>query len=212
MLKPSVKGYIVNTSIVSHLNYLAHAYLSFNQPAILAGNLFSDFVKGKQVNQYPEEVRKGILLHRAIDSFTDEHAATREAKNIFKPHYRLYSSAFIDVSYDHFLANDSKQFTDESLSEFSQQAYISLDKYVDISPEPFKQLFPYMKRHNWLYNYRTRVGIERSFEGVVHRAAYLSDSQTAFKLFEENYNKLQQYYIEFFPSLHQFAFDTLQGM
>ncbi|MFL5743373.1 MAG: hypothetical protein ACJ751_01815, partial [Niastella sp.] len=53
-LKPAVKRYIGNTSIVIHLNYLAHAYLSFNQPAILAGNLFSDFVKGKQVNLYPE--------------------------------------------------------------------------------------------------------------------------------------------------------------
>ncbi|MBO9199966.1 MULTISPECIES: acyl carrier protein phosphodiesterase [Niastella] len=194
------------------MNYLAHAYLSFNQPAILAGNLFSDFVKGKQAYQYPEEVRKGILLHRAIDSFTDEHAATREAKNIFKPHYRLYSSAFIDVSYDHFLANDIQQFTDDSLSEFSQQVYLSLDKYLDVSPEPFKQLFPYMKRHNWLYNYRTRLGIERSFEGVVHRAAYLTDSQTAFKLFEENYQQLQQYYTAFFPSLHQFALSTLQNM
>jgi acyl carrier protein phosphodiesterase len=194
------------------LNYLAHAYLSFNQPPILAGNLFSDFVKGRQVNQYPEEVRKGILLHRAIDSFTDEHAATREAKNIFKPHYRLYSSAFIDVSYDHFLANDWQQFTDDSLSEFSQQVYISLDKYLDVSPEPFKQLFPYMKQQNWLYNYRTRLGIERSFAGVVHRAAYLTESQTAFKLFEENYTKLQQYYTDFFPALRQFAFDTLQSM
>jgi acyl carrier protein phosphodiesterase len=194
------------------LNYLAHAYLSFNQPAILAGNLFSDFVKGKQVNQYPEEVQKGILLHRAIDSFTDEHAATREAKNIFKPHYRLYSAAFIDVSYDHFLANDWQQFTDDSLLEFSQQVYISLDKYRDVFPVPFKEMFPYMKQYNWLYNYRNRSGIERSFAGVVHRSQYLTDSQTAFKLFEDNYHKLQQYYADFFPALHQFALNTLQKM
>ncbi|OQP67061.1 ACP phosphodiesterase [Niastella vici] len=194
------------------MNYLAHAYLSFNQPPILAGNLFSDFVKGKQVNQYPEEVQKGILLHRAIDSFTDEHAATREAKNIFKPHYRLYSAAFIDVSYDHFLANDWQQFTDDSLSEFSQQVYDSLDKYLDLCPEPFKRMFPYMKQQNWLYNYRNRSGIEKSFAGVVHRAAYLTDSQTAFKLFEDNYHKLQQYYADFFPALHQFAYHRLQNM
>jgi acyl carrier protein phosphodiesterase len=194
------------------LNYLAHAYLSFNQPAILAGNLFSDFVKGKQVYQYPEDVQKGILLHRAIDSFTDEHAATREAKNIFKPHYRLYSAAFIDVSYDHFLANDWQQFTDDSLSEFSQQVYNSLDKYLEMCPEPFRLMFPYMKQQNWLYNYRNRSGIEKSFAGVVHRSAYLTESQTAFKLFEENYYKLQQYYADFFPALHQFAYHTLQNM
>jgi acyl carrier protein phosphodiesterase len=194
------------------LNYLAHAYLSFNQPAVLAGNLISDFVKGKQLNLYPEDVRKGIVLHRAIDSFTDEHAATREAKNIFKPHYRLYSAAFIDVSYDHFLANDLQQFTDDSLSAFSQQVYDSLEKYLDVFPEPFRKMFPYMKQHNWLYNYRNRLGIERSFAGVVHRAAYLSESETAFKLFEENYNKLQQYYTDFFPALHQYAFQTLQKL
>jgi acyl carrier protein phosphodiesterase len=194
------------------LNYLAHAYLSFNQPAILAGNLISDFVKGKKLNLYPEDVRKGIVLHRAIDSFTDEHAATREAKNIFRPHYRLYSAAFIDVSYDHFLANDWEQFTDDSLSAFSQEVYDSLENYLDVFPEPFRQMFPYMKQQNWLYNYRNRLGIERSFAGVVHRAAYLTESQTAFKLFEENYQKLQQYYTDFFPALHEYALNTLQKL
>jgi len=195
------------------VNYLAHAYLSFNQPAILAGNLISDFVKGKQHLQYPDEVRKGILLHRAIDAFTDEHATTREAKDIFRPHYRLYSSAFIDVSYDHFLANDWQQFTDDdSLSVFSQQVYNSLDNYLHVFPEPFRRMYPYMKQQNWLYNYRHVAGIERSFAGLVHRAAYLTDSQTAFKLFEENYHRLQQYYTDFFPAIQQYAYDTLQSM
>lgn len=195
------------------MNYLAHAYLSFNQPAILAGNLISDFVKGKQHLQYPDEVRKGILLHRAIDAFTDEHATTREAKDIFRPHYRLYSSAFIDVSYDHFLANDWQQFTDDdSLSVFSQQVYNSLDNYLHVFPEPFRRMYPYMKQQNWLYNYRHVAGIERSFAGLVHRAAYLTDSQTAFKLFEENYHRLQQYYTDFFPAIQQYAYDTLQSM
>jgi acyl carrier protein phosphodiesterase len=195
------------------VNYLAHAYLSFNQPAVLAGNLISDFVKGKQHLLYPDEVRRGILLHRAIDAFTDEHAATREAKNIFKPHYRLYSAAFIDVSYDHFLANDWQQFTnDDSLSEFSQQVYNSLDNYLEVFPEQFRLMFPYMKQQNWLYNYRNMLGIKRSFAGVVRRSAYLTESQTAFKLFEDNYHRLQQYYDDFFPALRQYAFDTLQAL
>jgi len=194
------------------MNYLAHAYLSFNQPAVLAGNLISDFVKGKKQLLYPEEVRKGIMLHRAIDSFTDEHAATREAKNIFKPHYRLYSAAFIDVSYDHFLANDWQQFTDDSLSQFSQQVYNSLEDYREVFPEPFRLMYPYMKQQNWLYNYRNRLGIERSFAGVVRRSAHLTDSDTAFKLFEDNYHRLQQYYADFFPALQQYAYSTLQKM
>jgi len=88
------------------LNYLAHAYLSFDQPEIIVGNLISDFVKGKKKFDYPPGIQKGIALHRAIDTFTDSHPATKEAKEVFRPHYRLYAGAFIDVAYDHFLAND----------------------------------------------------------------------------------------------------------
>lgn len=194
------------------MNYLAHAYLSFNQPAVLAGNLISDFVKGKQQFLYPSEVRKGIMLHRAIDTFTDGHAATREAKNIFRPWYRLYSAAFIDVAYDHFLANDFQQFTDDSLSQFSQNVYLSMDDYLHVFPERFRLMYPHMKQHNWLYNYRNRQGIERSFAGVVRRSAYLTDYDTAFKLFEEHYDALQTYYADFFPALQQYALKTLHSM
>jgi acyl carrier protein phosphodiesterase len=194
------------------MNYLAHAYLSFNQPAVLAGNLISDFVKGKQQFLYSDEVRKGIVLHRAIDAFTDDHAASREARNIFKPYYRLYSAAFIDVTYDHFLANDLQQFTDDSLSRFSQDVYTSMDKYLDVFPERFRLMYPYMKQQNWLYNYRHRQGMERSFAGVVRRSAYLTDSETAFKLFEDNYDALQVYYADFFPALYQYALKMLQTL
>lgn len=194
------------------MNYLAHAYLSFNQPAVLAGNLFSDFVKGKQQLSFPDEVRKGIILHRAIDAFTDDHAANKQAANIFKPYYRLYSAAFIDVAYDHFLANDLQQFTDDSLSQFSKEVYTSMDDYLEVFPERFKVMYPYMKQQNWLYNYRSRLGIERSFAGLVRRSAYMTESDTAFKIFEDNYDALQVYYADFFPALQQHALKMLHSL
>src|SRR4029077_7560850 len=76
------------------MNYLAHAYLSFNQSEILVGNMISDFVKGKRKFDYPSGIQKGIDLHRAIDQFTDQHSATKEAKEFFRPDYRLYAGAF----------------------------------------------------------------------------------------------------------------------
>ena len=92
------------------MNYLAHAYLSFNHPEILVGNIISDFVKGKKKFDYPEGIQKGIHLHRLIDAYTDTHPATARAKEIFRPHYRLYSGAVMDVLYDHFLAIDPGEF------------------------------------------------------------------------------------------------------
>src|SRR6185503_19830970 len=106
------------------MNYLAQARLSFGQPGILVGNMISDFVKGKKRFDYPEAIQKGITLHRNIDPFTDEHEATENAKKFFKPAVGLYAGAFVDIAYDHFLALDENEFTDDNkLLEFSLSVY-----------------------------------------------------------------------------------------
>jgi acyl carrier protein phosphodiesterase len=183
------------------MNYLAHAYLSFNEPEILVGNLISDFVKGKKQLNYSPGIQKGITLHRAIDQFTDTHEATRLAKEIFRPHYRLYAGAFVDVVYDHFLATDKNLFTEQSLLAFSENVYRQLEPFIPLLPELFQKMFPYMKTQNWLNNYQYKQGIKQSFGGVVRRSAYLTESDTAFILFENNYAYLQECYDQFFPEL-----------
>ncbi len=188
------------------MNYLAHAYLSFNDPEILAGNMISDFVKGKKKFDYPVSIQAGIMLHRTIDTFTDNHPATKEAKEFFRPHYRLYSGAFIDVAYDHFLAIDPTEFTESSLFDFSQQVYSSLEENKQWLPERFAGMFPYMRSQNWLFNYRTIWGTEKSFGGVVHRSAYLTESETASHLFEKHYQPLQDCYRQFWVDAKPFIF------
>ena len=186
------------------MNYLAHAYLSFNDPEILVGNLISDFVKGKRKFEYPPVIQQGIMLHRFIDTYTDEHPATKEAKEIFRPHYRLYSGAFVDVVYDHFLATDENEFTENTLFNFSQQVYAVLEKYQPWFPEKFAAMFPYMKKQNWLYHYRTMQGTEKSMGGVVRRAVYLTESDTAVLLFKKCYQPLQQCYRQFWQDAKPF--------
>ena len=188
------------------MNYLAHAYLSFNEPGILTGNMISDFVKGKKKFDYPHAIQKGIALHRAIDEFTDTHEVTQQAKIFFKKAYRLYAGAFVDVVYDHFLANDKNQFIDEAyLNSFCQSTYKILEENTVALPAVFEQMLPYMKQQNWLYNYRLKEGMEKSFGGLVRRAAYLSESATAYSIFNDHYNELSSCYDNFFPALKDFA-------
>ncbi len=187
------------------MNYLAHSYLSFGHPGVLTGNMISDFVKGKKKFDYPSEVQQGIELHRAIDQFTDTHIATREAKQVFRAHYRLYSGAFTDVVYDHFLANDESEFTEESLFAFSRDTYAALDRQEAWMPDRFAHMYPFMKQQNWLFNYRTRWGIKKSMGGLVKRAAYLEDYHTAFVLFEEHYQLLEDCYRHFWAELKPWA-------
>jgi acyl carrier protein phosphodiesterase len=194
------------------MNYLAHAYLSFDHPGILTGNMISDFIKGKKKFDYPIEVQQGIQLHRSIDNYTDTHPATREAKEVFRPVYRLYSGAFVDVVYDHFLANDETEFTEATLFHFSKQVYAHLDRQAGWMPEPFARMYTYMKQQNWLYNYRTRWGTEKSMSGLTRRAAYISDSGPAFNLFEKNYQLLEDCYRQFWAAVKPFAKGIFEGL
>ncbi|HWJ92756.1 MAG TPA: ACP phosphodiesterase [Flavisolibacter sp.] len=194
------------------MNYLAHAYLSFNDPQILAGNMISDYVKGRAQFSFSGKIQKGIMLHREIDQFTDTHPATKKAKEIFRPAYRLYSGAIMDVLYDHFLANDGTEFTPASLKDFAARTYRQLELQAADLPINFLQVFTYMKTYDWLYNYRSLDGMSRSLAGLVRRSAYLSESATAYNLFTEHYVFLNGCYHEFFQDVKQFAKDQFDSL
>ena len=105
------------------MNYLAHAYLSFEDPEVLAGNMISDFVKGKKKYDYPPRILDGIDLHRDIDTFTDSSSITKEAAKFFKPAYGPYSLSFMDVVYDHFLAGELQARGNDFLLRFATATY-----------------------------------------------------------------------------------------
>ena len=195
------------------MNYLAHAYLSFSKTGILAGNLISDFVKGKKQYDYSTAILHGIKLHRAIDAFTDSHECIKEIKEFFRADYRLYAAVFADIVCDYFLANDKNEFPSaQSLASFSQHTYTQLNQQIEQLPENFQQIFVYMKQHDWLYNYRLESGIQHSFAGVVRRSLYMKESSTAFNIFMHHKDKMQVHYNQFFPLLKKFSQETLQKL
>lgn len=189
------------------MNFLAHAYLSFNQPEILVGNMMSDFIKGNKKFDYPISIQNGITLHRLIDEFTDNHFATKNAKQLFKQELGLYAGAFVDIAFDYFLANDRNEFADENaLQIFASNTYNSLDDFTTVFSEQFLRSFASMKQHNWLLNYRKDYGIERSFEGLTYRAKYINKEHKAFNIFLENKTQLQVCYADFFKDVKSFSF------
>lgn len=168
--------------------------------------MISDFVKGKRKFDFPENIQKGILLHRSIDEFTDHHPAAKEAASYFRKDYRLYAPAFIDIVFDYFLARDPSVFTDSGeLEAFADQTYRTLDRFTDILPSPFDIMFPHMKNKNWLLNYQHTWGIHNSFKGLVSRAEYMNDAEPAFQTFIQQNKALADCYNDFFPSLREFA-------
>ncbi|HTR30291.1 MAG TPA: ACP phosphodiesterase [Puia sp.] len=195
------------------MNYLAHAYLSFDIPDILVGNMISDFVKGKRQFDYPPSIRTGITLHRAIDNFTDSHPATHAAKACFRPDYGLYSGPLTDVAFDHFLAVDPLIFPSAAgLYAFAGRTYGQLAERISVFPDRFARIFPYMREQDWLSGYRHREGIFASFAGLARRAAYMPGAQKACELFVIHYQRIKDCYTTFFPELQAFAAGTLHRL
>jgi acyl carrier protein phosphodiesterase len=189
------------------MNYLGHAFLSFGDAEILTGNMIGDHVKGKlALEKFPDGIRKGIELHRKIDSFTDQHPATQRSKILFREHYGLYSGPIMDSLFDHFLANDPKLFhTEQALYNFSQTVYQQLEDNHKHLPENFAAYFPYMREHNWLYNYRSMQGMQRSLGGLARRAKHMPPPDEAYKIFVGYYYHLNQCYFDLIDDLVNFV-------
>ena len=62
------------------MNYLAHIYLSGENQRIQLGNFMGDGIRGKDYLHFHEDIQLGVLLHRAIDSYTDMHPVFRKSK------------------------------------------------------------------------------------------------------------------------------------
>ncbi|MCW3462682.1 acyl carrier protein phosphodiesterase [Chitinophaga nivalis] len=193
------------------MNYLAHAYLSFRQPELITGNLIADFVKGSaKLITYSPGIQQGIRIHRAIDSYTDQHPVTSMAKRFFLPSCGHYSGVFTDLVYDHFLATDTGRFSPDSLLSFSRYVYDEITSREAQLPATFLQMFQYMQQHNWLYNYRTIDGISSSFRGISRRTKYLqTDPALIIAVFLEHYQELQSCYHSFFPQLETYVENLL---
>ena len=188
------------------MNFLAHAYLSYHQPSIITGNMIADFVKGKHWQDYDAGIQQGIRLHRLIDSFTDTHPATLEAKKFFQPGTGKYSAVFIDIVYDHFLANDRSRFPGDSLAHFAQEVYTTLQQQQHLLPAGFQEVFKYMQEQNWLHGYQFKDGMYKTFSGIVRRSRYLDvTADVPFAALEENYDALSASYQTFFPDLVNFV-------
>lgn len=192
------------------MNFLAHAYLSFDRPKILVGNFIGDFVKGNLGDQFEREIIQGIKLHREIDRFTDLHPVVKESQLLLKPVFFRYSSVITDMFFDYFLAQNWSTYHDVSLDKFTQEVYATVEDYLPLLPERFQTAFGHMRRQNWLLAYRTEEGIQRALTGISHRTTFKSNLENATAHLSLHHEKFQLYFDNFFPELIVFSQETLQ--
>ncbi len=193
------------------MNFLAHIYLSGDQPQVMIGNFIGDFVKGRNLaEQFSESIAKGIELHRAIDAYTDQHAVVRESKMRLRPKYRHYAAVIVDVFYDHFLSRYWSNYHPMPILDFSQQTYQHLLNNLHILPAGVQYMLPHMMRDNWLVNYGKLDGIGRALSGMASRSRYDSKMNEAVLDLQEHYPSFKDEFERFFPDLTKHAADFLK--
>jgi acyl carrier protein phosphodiesterase len=187
------------------MNFLAHIYLSGNNDLIKIGNFMADGIRGNDYNQFPNEIKKGILLHRQIDTFTDSHAIYRKSKHRLHEKYGHYSGVIMDILYDHFLAKNWAHYSDEDLEDYASNFYKSLADNFEILTEKTKNLMPYMLDRNWLVSYRTIAGIEMILFQMDYRTKHRANMQEAIVELQLFYAEFENEFTLFFDELIQFS-------
>jgi acyl carrier protein phosphodiesterase len=172
------------------MNYLAHIYLSGDNKMIKIGNFMADSIRGKSYEVYERDIKRGILLHRAIDSFTDMHPIYRQSKHRLHSKYGHYSGVIMDIFYDHFLAKNWSLYSKIPLEEFTTDFYILLETNYEILTDKVKSIIPHMRNKNWLLSYSTIDGMQTIMNQMNHRIKNRVP-------IDESILELQEYYIEF---------------
>lgn len=186
------------------MNYLAHLFLSSHNHELMIGNFIADSVKGNQYNSYSEGIKAGILMHRAIDDFTDKHELVRDSKKYFVKEFDKYSGVLIDIYFDYFLAKAFESYSPHSLQAFAGNTYTILNNNKHHFPEKSNYFFEYMIRENILFHYADMEGIKKVLQGMTHRIKQRYHLHDSLDLFKEHETPLQVNFTVFFNELQLF--------
>ncbi|SCX93207.1 acyl carrier protein phosphodiesterase [Flavobacterium caeni] len=187
------------------MNFLAHIYLSGDNELIKIGNFMADGIRGKHFEHLPPDVQKGIILHRAIDSYTDNHPVFRQSTKRLHDRYHHYAGVIVDVFYDHFLAKNWLAYSNERLDDFVQDFYRSLHTHYDILTDKTKGMMPYMIKYNWLWSYQFTEGIARILSQMDQRTRNNSQMRYSIEELTEHYDIFEAEFTGFFKDLQAFV-------
>lgn len=187
------------------MNVLAHIYLSGDSDDIIIGNYIGDYVKGRDYLKYPDQIRRGIILHRNIDAFTDKHPVVHRSKIHFSRKYHKYAGVVVDILYDHFLTKEWDTYSRRPMESITYQFYRAMVNNYNILPPKVQDRFPFFIINNWLESYKTSKGLRTVFNALSRRTSLPRETKFAIKSLKKNYYSLNEDFMEFFPQLIEYV-------
>lgn len=183
------------------MNYLAHAFLSPNDPHLLMGNIWGDLIKPRDYISIPEAMRRGIDMHKKIDAYTDQHAAVNEMIRILRPFQGKYTPVVADVLMDYMLSKNWGCYHALEIEDFCDSAYQVVRTNLSLLPERIHPRIQRMLGDRWLESCKNRNRMERTLRMLSMRASFenqIPDAMIPYDLHEE---RMEQLFADFFEDL-----------
>jgi acyl carrier protein phosphodiesterase len=187
------------------MNYLAHSYLAAGSDEFLLGSFLGDFVKGKVDRRYGNAIEQGIVFHRKVDGFADQHDLTAACRSLFSPQQRRFAGITVDICFDHFLSRHWDTYAPVELGDFAEHVYTVMQNYNQILPPRLQAVLPRMRYQNWLVTYGTLDGVRITLERISKRVSQKNPLKEAIEEVNANYDDLERHFLAFFPDLIDFT-------
>lgn len=190
------------------MNYLFHLYLSGDDPDILTGNFMGDFVKGPLGGAYPPLLRRGLELHRHIDSFAQKEPHFTASRLRLDKEFGLYRGILVDVFYDHFLATNWSICSAEPLSAYLHRTRRIIEERRQYLPERLREIAP-LVFEDFIPSYLEPGGVGRALARMSRRVKRSNPLAGGGAELARHYDALHEDFLGFLPAARQFAANQL---
>ncbi|MDX1445879.1 ACP phosphodiesterase [Lishizhenia sp.] len=168
------------------MNFLGHLYFSGNDTELMVANLYGDYVKGNKLHLLPPKIQEGVRLHRSIDNFIDTNPGVKELFHHLYPLLPKIAGIAVDLYFDHLLAKNWKKYHPQDFKDFVNAFYQQTNHLVYEYSPSFLIMLDYMKKGDWLYNYKNIEGLDSAARGLSRRISFPNDLFKAKEVFIEN--------------------------
>lgn len=187
------------------MNFLAHSFLGFNNPELIAGQFCGDFVRGSDLSRFPDQIEKGIRLHRHLDSFSDNHASLASVRQSIKEVPRRLTGIILDVMFDHYLAGRWQSVSQLSLDEHAALVQLALTDHQTHFPPELIRFMSLLERERILQNNIHLSAIEKTLARIASRSSIFARLALTTEQLEPLRDTLIEPFDEFLPELRQAA-------
>lgn len=185
------------------MNFLAHLHLAEATPESRLGNLLGDFVKGRPWDRrFSPGIWQGIVEHRRLDAFTDQHPAWRASRERLVSAGRRVSGIAVDLFYDFFLSRAWGEVQPgDTLPSFVRGVHRDLVSLKSEWPEGAMGPITRMIDQEWLLGYGTLEGIRLTLRRVARRSPALVDLEGMESVLQGRMEELERDFREFYPEV-----------